>query len=106
MQYFRPALSYHLSLRPLFCLFLSGRFRQVSLYLLNWTLIHVKTKPKITFQQGQMYNFKIYNEFSLRFFFVSGQFDVTTGLIRISVTCLILENGESESLIIDMHIIK
>ena len=26
---FRPALSYHLSLRPLFCLFLSGRLRQV-----------------------------------------------------------------------------
>ena len=29
LQYFRPALSYHLSLRPLFCLFLSGRLRQV-----------------------------------------------------------------------------
>ena len=26
------ALSYHLSLRPLFCLFLSGRFTQVLLY--------------------------------------------------------------------------
>ena len=32
LQYFRPALSYHLSLRPLFCLFLSGRSRQVLLY--------------------------------------------------------------------------
>ena len=32
LQYFRPALSYHLSLRPLFCLFLSGRLRQVLLY--------------------------------------------------------------------------
>ena len=29
LQYFQPALSYHLSLRPLFCLFLSGRLRQV-----------------------------------------------------------------------------
>ena len=29
---FQPALSYHLSLRPLFCLFLSGSLRQVSLY--------------------------------------------------------------------------
>ena len=29
LQYFRPSLSYHLSLRPLFCLFLSGRLRQV-----------------------------------------------------------------------------
>ena len=25
LQYFRPSLSYHLSLRPLFCLYLSGR---------------------------------------------------------------------------------
>ena len=32
LQCFRPSLSYHLSLRPLFCLFLSGRFRQVLLY--------------------------------------------------------------------------
>ena len=32
LQYFRPALSYHLSLRPLFCLFLSGRLRNVLLY--------------------------------------------------------------------------
>ena len=29
LQYFGPSLSYHLSLRPLFCLFLSGRLRQV-----------------------------------------------------------------------------
>ena len=29
LQYFRPSLSYQLSLRPLFCLFLSGRLRQV-----------------------------------------------------------------------------
>ena len=32
LQYFRPALSYHLSLRPSFYLFLSGRLRQVWLY--------------------------------------------------------------------------
>ena len=32
LQYFRPALTYHLSLRSLFCLFLSGPFRQVLLY--------------------------------------------------------------------------
>ena len=31
MQYFRPSLSYHLSLRPLLCLFLSGPLRQVLL---------------------------------------------------------------------------
>ena len=31
LQYFRPSLSYHLSLRPLFCPFLSDRLRQVLL---------------------------------------------------------------------------
>ena len=31
LQYFRPSLSYHLSSRPLFCLFLSGSLRQVLL---------------------------------------------------------------------------
>ena len=34
LQYFRPALSYHLSLRSLFCLFLSDRLRQVLLFFL------------------------------------------------------------------------
>ena len=29
LQYFRPKLSYHLLLRPLFCQFLGGRLRQV-----------------------------------------------------------------------------
>ena len=29
LQYFQPSLRYHLSLRPLFCLFLSGCFTQV-----------------------------------------------------------------------------
>ena len=33
LQYFRPSLSYHLSLRPLFWLFLSGCFTQVLLFV-------------------------------------------------------------------------
>ena len=33
LQDFRPSLSYHLSLGSLFCLFLSGSFTQVLLYL-------------------------------------------------------------------------
>ena len=32
LQYFPPSLSYRLSLRSLFCLFLSGRLRQVLMY--------------------------------------------------------------------------
>ena len=34
LQYFQPLLNYHLSLRYLFCLFLSGRFTQVLLYVM------------------------------------------------------------------------
>ena len=33
LQYFRPAFSYHMSLRPSFYLFLSDRLRQVWLYV-------------------------------------------------------------------------
>ena len=36
LQYFWPALRYHMAFRPLFCLFLSGHFRQVSLYICVW----------------------------------------------------------------------
>ena len=36
LQYFRPSLSYHFPLRPLFCLFLSGRLKQVLLYLFKF----------------------------------------------------------------------
>ena len=32
LQYFRPSLSYHMSLISLFCLFLSDRLRQILLY--------------------------------------------------------------------------
>ena len=39
LQYFRPSLSYHLSLRPLICLFLSGCLRQVLLYLVTYLTI-------------------------------------------------------------------
>ena len=35
LQYFRPSLSYQLSLRSLLCLFLSGHFTQVLLYELG-----------------------------------------------------------------------
>ena len=33
LQYLSPPLRYHFSLRSLFCLFLSGRFTQVLLYI-------------------------------------------------------------------------
>ena len=38
LQYFQPSLSHHLSLRSLFCLFLSSRFTQVLLYCTYATL--------------------------------------------------------------------
>ena len=45
LQYFWPSLSYHLSLRSLFCHFLSGCFTQVLLYLLLFD-ISIRTKKK------------------------------------------------------------
>ena len=35
LQYFQPLLSYHLSLRSVFCLFLIGGLRPVLLYMCN-----------------------------------------------------------------------
>ena len=49
LQYVQPSLSYHLSLRSVFCLFLAYRFTQVLLY---GTFIVEKTKiivGKVTF---------------------------------------------------------
>ena len=42
LQYIRPSLTYHLSLRPLFCLFLSGRLKQTLLYNNFAMLINLK----------------------------------------------------------------
>ena len=41
LQYFRPSLSYHLPLRPLFCIFLSGCLKQVllSTYLFSLQIL-------------------------------------------------------------------
>ena len=48
LQYFQPSLSYNLSLRSLFCLFLSSRYTQVLLYVqvscplgdMGWSVIY------------------------------------------------------------------
>ena len=42
---FRLALSYHLSLQPMFCLFLSGRFTQVLLYFRHALSYHLSLQP-------------------------------------------------------------
>ena len=48
LQYFRPSLSYHLSLRSLFCLFLSCRFTQVLLYLDTALTLYIPTdRPEL-----------------------------------------------------------
>ena len=42
LQYFWPSLIYHLPLRPLFCLFLSGRLRQVLLSMYRRILLEAR----------------------------------------------------------------
>ena len=51
LQSFRPSLSYHLSLRPLFCLFLSGRFTQGLLYYIitNTKAVFLATRSMFFF---------------------------------------------------------
>ena len=48
LQYFRPSLSYHLSLRTLFCLYMSGRFAQVLLYM--HSLRQMQTARPLTYR--------------------------------------------------------
>ena len=45
LQYFRPPLSYHLQLRSLFCLFLSGRFTHVLLYINVHLTFYLQASP-------------------------------------------------------------
>ena len=45
LQYFRLSLSYHLPLRALFCLFLSGRFTHDSLYHIHTPKTNQPTAP-------------------------------------------------------------
>ena len=46
LQFFRPTSSYHLSLRSVFCLFLSGRLRQVLLcFMCFWLDIQYYAVP-------------------------------------------------------------
>ena len=59
LQYFRPSLSYHSSLRSLFCLFLSGRSGRFLLYLVLflWLWLHEfflfqMTSPRMTSPVG------------------------------------------------------
>ena len=49
LQYFRPSLCYHLSLRSLFCLFLSGRFTQVLLYIIFNNYLDAHEKMVLSF---------------------------------------------------------
>ena len=56
LQYFRPSLSYHLSLRSLFCLFLTGRFTQVLLFYfialeLSGEKLHTQTDSPVQNQK-------------------------------------------------------
>ena len=52
LQYFQPSLSYHLSLRSLFSLFLSGRFTQVLLYFGSEDCFYLHCWPKNPFGGG------------------------------------------------------
>ena len=52
LQYFWPSLRCHLSLRPVFCLFMSGRLRHVLLYLVST----IKNQEDIVVNGGEKDN--------------------------------------------------
>ena len=78
LQNFRPSLSYHLLLSPLFCLFLSGLFRQV---LLNFKH-HFMRGPRKFCQRGSKFD----NIFFF-FFLVEGIEDPNTTIYRPLSAC-------------------
>ena len=61
-QYFRPSLSNHLSLRSLFCLFLSGRFTQVLLTYVSF-IVHAEYSACIVAQKRTVYECLQQNEY-------------------------------------------
>ena len=73
LQYFQPSLSCHLSLRSLFCLFLSGRLRQVLLYMYDERLLLSCDLRKLTMwtqiclgiKKTQRYQFSLIRVFTV-----------------------------------------
>ena len=82
LQYFLPSLSYHLSLRPLFCLFLSDRLRQVLLYCFNE--VHTVTALRWIEQKYHIQGLKIVLVRSyLRVPQAAGQVNILIFLVKI-----------------------
>ena len=69
LQYIRPSLCYHLSLRSVFCLFLSGPLRQVLLY--SWENFFLKLIDKISKQQKSMQKFPVGKELKVPTAFIT-----------------------------------
>ena len=70
LHYFQPLLSYHLSLRSLFCLFLNGCFTQVLFYVCNlakfgpifmYFFLECSTKLEVFFLFGETFNSELGN---------------------------------------------
>ena len=60
LQFFRPSLSFHLSLRSVFCLYLSDRLRQVLLYILRVIATTPSPTTKTTPKQHNVFNVYMY----------------------------------------------
>ena len=91
LQYFRPSLSYHLSLRYLFCLILSGRLRLVLLYAHYLRLRHHYKTITIYFNPYHSVGLSILHlyEFSINF-----SMNVPKPLTKTSSTVLFATNSQ------------
>ena len=58
LQYFRPSLNFHLPLRSLFCLFLSGRF--TCRFYTGFTLLHHQRAQYMEIYEGLYQSFAGY----------------------------------------------
>ena len=63
LEYFRPLLSYHLSLRFLFCIFLSGCFTQVLLYTYRLHKINMILREIFPASNRLKYGYVLFNLF-------------------------------------------
>ena len=85
LQYFRPPLRYHLSLRSLFCLFLSSRFTQDLLYNFKMNVDLSIRRARIGLHRYILFKLKVFSYFTL--------FEFVTFLAMLLWQCGVVENN-------------
>ena len=109
LQYFRPSLSYYLSLSSLFCLFLSGRLRQVLLQLQRgkhfifsykqvskFTYLLNDSDIKTLYHRSRKAKFLVYCLFLSMLYVKINNFSVMLGHFPVFLSCSRTQNSASQ----------